>query len=39
VEVSSILTEKMLEREVSMDDHKNFIDSFIESIGDEDDAD
>lgn len=39
VEVSSLLTEKMLEREVSMDDHKKFIDSFIESIGDEDDAD
>ncbi len=39
VEVSSVLTEKMLEREVNMDDHRNFIDSFIESIGDEDDAD
>ena len=39
VEVSSLLTEKMLQREVSMDDHKQFIDSFIESIGDEDDAD
>ena len=38
VEVSSALTEKLLEREVSTDDHKNFIDSFIESIGDEDDA-
>ncbi|MBR3835286.1 MAG: F0F1 ATP synthase subunit B [Clostridia bacterium] len=35
VEVSSLLTEKMLEREVSADDHKHFIDSFIESIGDE----
>ena len=39
VEVSSLLTEKMLEREVSADDHKHFIDSFIESIGDENDAD
>lgn len=39
VEVSSLLTEKMLEREVSMDDHKKFIDSFIEGIGDENDAD
>ncbi len=38
VEVSSLLTEKMLEREVSADDHKHFIDSFIESIGDENDA-
>ena len=38
VEVSSLLTEKLLEREVTKEDHKNFIDSFIESIGDEDDA-
>ena len=38
VEVSSLLTEKMLEREVSQADHQRFIDSFIESIG-EDDAD
>lgn len=39
VEVSSLLAEKLLEREVSQADHKRFIDSFIESIGDEDDAD
>lgn len=39
VEVSSLLTEKMLEREVSMDDHKKLIDSFIKGIGDENDAD
>lgn len=38
VEVSSLLTEKMLEREVSAEDHQHFIDSFIESIGDEDDT-
>ncbi len=38
VEVSSALTEKMLEREISADDHKQFIDSFIESIGEEDEA-
>lgn len=38
VEVSSLLTEKMLEREVSAKDHQHFIDSFIESIGDENDA-
>ncbi len=37
VEVSSILTEKLLEREVSSDDHRRFVDSFIESIGDSDD--
>ncbi len=35
VEVSSLLAEKMLEREVSADDHKSFIDSFINSIGKE----
>ena len=39
VEVSSALTEKMLGREVNMDDHKQFIDSFIESIGEENAAD
>ncbi len=39
IEVSSLLTEKMLEREVSAEDHKRFIDSFIEGIGDENAAD
>ncbi|MBQ2676808.1 MAG: F0F1 ATP synthase subunit B [Clostridia bacterium] len=39
VEVSSLLTEKMLQREVSLEDHQQFIDSFIEGIGDENDAD
>ncbi|MBQ9958256.1 MAG: hypothetical protein IJO89_04325 [Clostridia bacterium] len=39
VEVSSLLTEKVLEREVSAEDHQRFIDSFIESIGDENDTD
>ena len=38
VEVSSALTEKMLEREVSVDDHRQLIDSFIESIGEQDEA-
>ncbi len=37
VEVSTKLAEKLLEREISADDHKNFIDSFIENIGDEND--
>lgn len=37
VEVSSLLTEKLLEREVSSEDHRRFVDSFIESIGDSDD--
>ncbi len=39
VEVSSLLTEKVLEREVTAADHQRFIDSFIESIGDEDGTD
>lgn len=38
VEVSSVLTEKVLEREVTMDDHKQFIDSFIEGIGETDET-
>ncbi len=38
VEVSSILTEKVLEREVTAQDHQHFIDSFIESIGEDDGA-
>ena len=37
-DAAKLLTEKLLEREVSTDDHKKLIDSFIESIGDEDDA-
>ena len=37
VEVSSLLTEKLLQREVSASDHQHFVDSFIESIGDSDD--
>lgn len=37
VSVSTALTEKMLEREISADDHKNMIDSFIEGIGEDDD--
>ncbi len=36
IEVSSILTEKVLEREVNSSDHQNFIDTFIEEIGEDD---
>ncbi len=39
VEVSAALTQKVLEREVNSADHQHFIDSFIESIGDEDGTD
>ena len=34
VEVSGVLTEKMLEREINTEDHRALIDSFIEKIGD-----
>lgn len=34
VEVSGALTEKMLEREINAEDHRDLIDSFIEKIGD-----
>ena len=33
VEVSGVLTEKMLEREINVEDHRVLIDSFIEKIG------
>lgn len=35
VDVSSTLTEKMLEREINTEDHRALIDSFIEDIGDD----
>lgn len=38
VEVSTLLSGKMLEREVSAEDHKQLIDSFIEGIGSENEA-
>lgn len=34
VEVSGVLAEKMLEREINADDHRVLIESFIEKIGD-----
>lgn len=34
-DVSAMLTEKLLEREINSADHKEFIDSFIDGIGDE----
>ena len=39
VEVSTALAEKMLEREIDNNDHRNLIDSFIEKIGDGNDGD
>ena len=35
VEVSTALANKLLEREINADDHRDLIDSFIEKIGDE----
>ncbi|MBQ3528285.1 MAG: F0F1 ATP synthase subunit B [Clostridia bacterium] len=35
VDVSTLLTEKLLEREISEDDHKKLIDSVISGIGEE----
>jgi F-type H+-transporting ATPase subunit b len=35
VEVSEALAEKMLEREIHAEDHRNLIDSFLEKIGEE----
>ncbi len=37
IDVSTVLAEKMLEREISEEDHKGLIDSFIDDIGDSDD--
>ena len=39
VTVSAALTEKMLEREISMQDHRAMIDSFLDDIGDINDTD
>ncbi len=39
VDVSTALAEKMLEREVNVDDHKALIDDFINKIGEDDDSD
>ena len=36
IDVSTVLTEKVLKREISADDHKNLIDSFIDNIGEDD---
>jgi len=39
IDVSAILAEKMLRREINSDDHRALIDSVIENIGDIDDSD
>lgn len=39
VDVSTALTEKMLGREITADDHHRLIDSFLSEIGDENDGD
>ena len=35
VKVGTLIAEKMIDREIKADDHKNMIDSFIEEIGEE----
>ena len=35
VKVGTLIAEKMIDREISAEDHKNMIDSFIEEIGEE----
>ena len=35
IEVSGALTERMLEREINTEDHRNLIESFLEKIGDD----
>lgn len=37
VDISSLLAEKMLSREINTDDHKKLIDSFIDELGEADD--
>ncbi len=37
-EVSTLLSEKILEREINKDDHRKLIDSFIENLGDDNDG-
>lgn len=39
VDVSSLLAEKLLEREINPDDHKKLIDDFIDRIGESNDID
>lgn len=38
VDISAVLTEKMLGREINTQDHRAMIDSFIEGLGDNDDG-
>ena len=39
VEVSTALAEKLLEREIRADDHKQLFDTFLKDMGDADDSD
>lgn len=39
INVSAALTEKMLDREINSEDHRELIDSFINEMGEDDDAD
>jgi len=37
-DVSTLISEKMIEREIKLDDHRNLIDSFINKIGEDNDG-
>ncbi len=38
IDVSAVLTEKLISREMNLEDHRSIIDSVIETIGDDNDA-
>ena len=37
-DISAALAQKILEREINMDDHRELVESFVEKIGDNDDG-
>ncbi len=39
IDISALLAEKMLNREIDIEDHRDLIDSFIDEIGEDDDQD
>lgn len=39
VDISTMLTEKMLDREINEEDHRKLIDTFVENLGEQDDSD
>lgn len=39
VDISTMLTKKMLDREINEEDHRKLIDTFVENLGEQDDSD